>query len=63
MNNKNLLAKTILIIAVLIVFLFGIIGIPSSFTAAGLKDSLQKRIHLGLDLEGRHAPDSSGAGQ
>ncbi len=52
MNNKNLLAKTILIIAVLIVFLFGIIGIPSSFTAAGLKDSLQKRIHLGLDLKG-----------
>jgi len=40
MNNKNLLAKTILIIAVLIVFLFGIIGIPSSFSAAGLKDSL-----------------------
>jgi preprotein translocase subunit SecD len=52
MNNKNLLAKTILIIAVLIVFLFGIIGIPSSFTAAGLKDSIQKRIHLGLDLKG-----------
>jgi preprotein translocase subunit SecD len=52
MNNKNLLAKTILIIAVLIVFLFGIIGIPSSFSAAGLKDSLQKRIHLGLDLKG-----------
>jgi preprotein translocase subunit SecD len=52
MNNKNLLAKTVLIIAVLIVFLFGIIGIPSSFTAAGLKESLQKRIHLGLDLKG-----------
>src|SRR5579862_1557349 len=52
MNNKNLLAKTVLIIAVLIVFLFGIIGIPSSFTAQGLKESLQKRIHLGLDLKG-----------
>ena len=52
MNNKNLLAKTVLIIAVLIVFLFGIIGIPSSFSGAGLKESLQKRIHLGLDLKG-----------
>ncbi|MGD0931329.1 MAG: protein translocase subunit SecD [Candidatus Korobacteraceae bacterium] len=50
--NKNLLAKTILIIAVLIVFLFGIVGIPSSFTAKGLLASLQQRIHLGLDLKG-----------
>ncbi len=52
MNNKNLLAKTVLIVAVLIVFLFGITGIPSSFTAQGFKDSLLKRIHLGLDLKG-----------
>ncbi len=50
--NKNLLAKTILIIAVLIIFLFGIVGIPSSFTAKGLLASLQQRIHLGLDLKG-----------
>jgi preprotein translocase subunit SecD len=50
--NKNLLVKTVLIIAVLIVFLFGIIGVPSSFTASGLQESLQKRIHLGLDLKG-----------
>jgi len=50
--NKNLLAKTILIIAVLIVFLFGIVGIPSSFTAKGILASLQQRIHLGLDLKG-----------
>src|SRR5580704_695109 len=52
MNNKNLLAKTILIVAVLIAFLFGITGIPSGFTAQSFKDSLQKRIHLGLDLRG-----------
>jgi preprotein translocase subunit SecD len=52
MNNKNLLAKTILIIGVLIVFLFGIFGIPSSFTGQGLLTALQKRIHLGLDLKG-----------
>src|SRR5580698_3817945 len=50
--NKNLLVKTILIIAVLIVFLFGIFGIPSSLTPKGLLASMQQRIHLGLDLKG-----------
>jgi preprotein translocase subunit SecD len=50
--NKNLLAKTILIIAVLIIFLFGILGIPSSFTGKGLLAAVQQRIHLGLDLKG-----------
>ena len=46
--NKNLLAKTILIIAVLIVFLFGIFGIPGSLSGKGLLAALQNRIHLGL---------------
>ena len=50
--NKNLLAKTVLIIVVLIVFLFGIFGLPSSFSGSGLVAALQKRIHLGLDLRG-----------
>jgi preprotein translocase subunit SecD len=50
--NKNLLLKTILIIAVLIVFLFGIFGIPGSLTGKGLVAALQQRIHLGLDLKG-----------
>jgi len=50
--NKNLLAKTVLIIAVLIVFLFGIFGVPSSFSGSGLLAGIQKRIHLGLDLKG-----------
>ena len=50
--NKNLLTKTIGIIAVLLVFLFGIFGIPSSFTGAGLAQAVQNRIHLGLDLKG-----------
>src|SRR6516164_4693826 len=49
---KNITAKVILIIAVLIVFLFGIFGIPKSFTPAGLLAALQSRIHLGLDLKG-----------
>jgi preprotein translocase subunit SecD len=52
MNNKNLLAKTVLIVGVLVVFLFGIFGLPSSFSGQGLKEALQKRIHLGLDLKG-----------
>jgi len=50
--NKNLLAKTVLIIAVLIAFLFGIFGIPSSVSGKGLVAALQSRIHLGLDLKG-----------
>jgi len=50
--NKNLTPKIILIIAVLLVFLFGIFGIPKSFTPAGLLAALQDRIHLGLDLKG-----------
>ncbi len=46
--KKNLLIKTILIVAVLIFFLFGIFGIPTN----GLLAGLQQRIHLGLDLKG-----------
>jgi len=49
---KNLTVKVILIFAVLIFFLFGIFGIPKSFTPAGLLASMQQRIHLGLDLKG-----------
>ena len=53
MNNKNLLAKTILIVAVLIVFLFGIFGHSQELygpPVCWLR--MQKRIHLGLDLKG-----------
>jgi preprotein translocase subunit SecD len=50
--NKNLLGKTILIIAVLLVFVFGIIGLPSSFSGQGIAKSIQNRVHLGLDLKG-----------
>ena len=50
--NKNLTPKIVLIIAVLLIFLFGIFGIPKSFTPAGLLAALQSRIHLGLDLKG-----------
>jgi preprotein translocase subunit SecD len=50
--QKNLLFKTVLIIACLVVFVYGIFGIPTSLTLDGLKQSLLQRIHLGLDLKG-----------
>jgi len=50
--NKNLGWKLILIIGTLLVFLFGIFGIPKSFSGQGLLSSMTDRIHLGLDLKG-----------
>ena len=46
--GKNLGQKTGFIIAVLVIFIYGIFGIPHG----GLKQSLTDRIHLGLDLKG-----------
>jgi len=50
--RKNLTTKTIVIFAVLIFFIFGIIGIPHGVSGPALKDSILNRIHLGLDLKG-----------
>jgi preprotein translocase subunit SecD len=50
--NKNLLYKAVLIVGTLIVFLFGIFGIPKSFSGQGLLSAMTDRIHLGLDLRG-----------
>jgi len=50
--QKNLILKSLFIIAVLLVFVYGIFGIPGSFSLDGLKQSLLKRISLGLDLKG-----------
>jgi len=50
--NKTLLWKTIFIVAVMLVFLFGILGVPGSFSGKGLKTAILNRIHLGLDLKG-----------
>ncbi len=49
MNLKNRIA---LIIAVLLVCLYGIFGVPSGITGKDLAAALTKRIHLGLDLQG-----------
>src|SRR5215831_6478347 len=50
--QKNLLLKALFIIAVLLVFIYGIFGIPSGMNLDALKQSLLKRISLGLDLKG-----------
>jgi preprotein translocase subunit SecD len=50
--KKNLKNKVALIIAVLVVFLYGIFGVPSGITGKDLVGALTKRIHLGLDLQG-----------
>jgi preprotein translocase subunit SecD len=50
--NKNLLWKLLLILGILIVFVFGIFGIPQSFSGHGLVEAMTNRIHLGLDLRG-----------
>jgi preprotein translocase subunit SecD len=46
--GKNLAGKTAFIVAVLVIFIYGIFGIPRG----GLKESLTRRINLGLDLKG-----------
>src|SRR5580658_7286977 len=50
--NKNLLWKLGSIIAAMLFFLFGIFGIPKSFSGQGLLTALTDHIHLGLDLKG-----------
>ena len=46
--GKNLAGKLALIVAVLVVFCFGIVGVPHG----GLMESIKNNIHLGLDLKG-----------
>jgi preprotein translocase subunit SecD len=50
--KKNLKNKVALIVAVLLVCLYGIFGIPSGVSGKALMDALSSRIHLGLDLRG-----------
>jgi len=46
--GKNLASRTGFIVVVLLIFTYGIFGIPHG----GLKQSIQNRINLGLDLKG-----------
>src|SRR6516165_3963956 len=50
--NKNLGWKVALIVGTLLVFLYGIFGVPHSFSGQGLLSAMTDRIHLGLDLKG-----------
>ena len=50
--NKNLKNKIALIVVVLVVCIYGIIGVPKGFTGQALLAAMGQRIHLGLDLKG-----------
>src|SRR5256885_6895467 len=50
--KKNFLWKFGLILGILLFFLFGIFGVPNSFSREGILASMAKRINLGLDLRG-----------
>jgi preprotein translocase subunit SecD len=50
--NRNFLLKLGLIVATVLFFLFGIFGIPKSFSGQGLLAAVADHIHLGLDLSG-----------
>jgi preprotein translocase subunit SecD len=50
--NKNLGWKLVVIVGILLVFVYGIFGVPGGVSGRALLASLQKRINLGLDLKG-----------
>jgi len=50
--KKNLNGKIAAIVAVLVICIYGIFGLPSGVTGSALLDAMSKRIHLGLDLKG-----------
>jgi preprotein translocase subunit SecD len=50
--NKGQGWKVIVIIGVLLLFVYGIFGIPGGVSGSALSDALLQRIHLGLDLKG-----------
>ena len=50
--KKDLKGRIALIVAVLVVFIYGIFGLPTGLSGTALLQSITKRIHLGLDLQG-----------
>ena len=50
--KKNLNGRIALIVAVLVVFVYGIFRVPSGVSSKALMDAMTKNIHLGLDLRG-----------
>jgi preprotein translocase subunit SecD len=50
--NKNLSWKLVVIVGILLIFLFGIFGVPKDWSGRGIVAAITDRIHLGLDLRG-----------
>ncbi len=50
--KKNLNSKIAAIVAVLVIFVYGIFGVPSGLSGKALLESMTRHIHLGLDLRG-----------
>jgi preprotein translocase subunit SecD len=50
--RKNLTGKAIAIFAVVLVFCYGIVGLPHGVSGQAWRDALTNRIKLGLDLRG-----------
>ena len=50
--KKNLNSKIAAIVAVLVIFIYGIFGVPSGLSGKALEEAMTKHIHLGLDLRG-----------
>ena len=50
--NQKLRWQLPLIFGALIIFVYGIFGVPDQWSGTGLLQAMQKRINLGLDLKG-----------
>ena len=50
--NKNLTWRLAISVGAMVIFIFGIFGIPKEWSGKGLLTALQDHIHLGLDLKG-----------
>jgi preprotein translocase subunit SecD len=50
--DKNLGWKLVVILGILLVFVFGIFGVPKDWSGKGIVAAITDRIHLGLDLRG-----------
>jgi preprotein translocase subunit SecD len=50
--KKNLRGRILAIIAVLLIAIYGMIGIPSGLSGKAMLEAITRNIHLGLDLKG-----------
>jgi len=50
--TKNLTWKLVVIVAIVLLFVGGILGLPKDWSGKGLLASMANQIHLGLDLRG-----------